>query len=334
MSASQASESANNRSLAFAGVLNKVLVELGHSVDWIDPDINFSFEELNSYDSILVGISPITSLAANRTYGALHIIDLMWDSQKLKFFIDAPQVNQITFSINSIKSNQDSFTKSFFSYRKDYKKVVSDEDLKLRLLQCVDKLANDTWPSVIYPSLPWSDSANIKKLLPINVSNLFAINLDSFLFEEIPFNDQRRDKWVVDTYKTDWAKSTIKTLVFPNFSMKWNKGVTDDQVFDQISRSSGVLITPYKKDGTWWSYRYVQALNALTPIATEWKESIKLGQEWAILAANIEDMSQETRKLLAMAQKDLYVGAVPEKERAKSILESMLGLVKTEENNE
>lgn len=326
MSAPQASNSANNKSLAFAGVLNKVLLESGYSVDWTDPNINLTREDLDAYDSVIVGISPITSLSANRAYGALHIIDLLWDSPKLKLFIDAPQVNQITFSINSIISNPSSFTKSFFSYRKDFNKVTADEVLRTRLLNCIYKLGNDSWPSVLYPSLPWSDPDRIKKLLPKNVTQIVPINLDSYLLEDPDNSTEKREKWVIDNYKTDWVKSTVKSLVIQHFPMKWNKGWTDIQVFEQISRSLGVLITPYKKDGTWWSYRYIQALNSSTPIATEWKESSRIGTAWTVLASSIEAMSPESRKLLAMAQRDLYVSFIPGKEKALTILKTALGL--------
>jgi hypothetical protein len=333
MSASQASESANKKSLNFAGVLNKVLTEVGHDVTWVDPDINFSYEDLDSYDSILVGISPLTSLAANRLYGALSIIDLMWDSPKLKLFIDAPKVNQITFSIKSIHSNPESFTKSFFSYRKDFSLVTSDELLKTRLFGAVEKLMDQDWPDVIYPTLPWSTPGKIKSLLPPNLKVLSGINLDSYLLQDLESEESRRDKWVADTHKTDWAKSTTASLIYPNSPMKWNKGWTDDQVLSQIEKSIGVLISPHKKDGTWWTYRYVQALNTLTPIATEWKESSKLGDAWEALASSIEAMHPENRRILAMAQKDLYKSYIPSKGLAGKILETTIGLNNNQENN-
>lgn len=333
MSAPQASKSANTKSLNFAGVLDKVLTEAGHNVTWVDPNIDLSFEDLDTYDSVLVGLSPLTSLAANRLYGALSIIDLMWESPKLRLFIDAPQVNQITFSIKSVYLNPESLIKSFFSYRKDFSKVTSNEVLKQRLLNTVSKLMNEEWPSVIYPSLPWSTSDQIKNLLPPNLKSLTGINLDSYLIENLESDEPRRDKWVADTYKTDWAKSTTKTLTYPNSPMKWNKGWTDDQVMSQIVKSIGVLISPHKKDGTWWTYRYIQALNTLTPIATEWKESSKLGDAWTPLAASIEAMHPENRRILAMAQKDLYISYIPSKGLAKQFLEAAIGLNNNQEND-
>jgi len=333
MSASQASRSANEKSLNFAGVLNRVLTDLGHNVVWIDPDINLSAEDLDRYDAVLVGISPLTSLSSNRAYGALSIIDHMWGSDKLRFFIDAPQVNQITFSIKAVHSNPDSLTKSFFSYRKNFSAVTSNQALADRLLKSISKLMTEEWPIVLYPSLPWSVVDRIKNLLPSNVKSLIGINLDSYLLEDLESDEIRRDKWVVDSYKTDWTKSTAGSLVYPNSPMRWNKGWTDEQVIAQIKKSIGVLITPHKKDGTWWTYRYIQALNTLTPISTEWKESSKLGDAWSSLAASIEAMHPENRRILSMAQKDLYVSYIPAKGLAGQLLEAAIGLNNNQENN-
>lgn len=334
MSAPQASSSANSKSMSFAAVLNKVFLELGHTVDWVGPDIKSTAEDLETYDLVLVGVSPLTSLSANRVYGALSIIDIMWSSPKLKLFIDAPKVDQITFSIKSIHSNPESLVKLFFSYRKDFNSASSDEKTKLRLLSAVDKLMNSQWPDVIYPALPWANPSRIKKLLPENLSTLTGINLDIFLLKDLEVLEPRRDKWVVDTYKTKWTDLVTNTLAYPHSPMRWNKGWTDVQVFEQISRSLGVLISPHKKDGTWWTYRYIQALNTQTPISTEWKESCKLGDSWSILATSIEAMPVESRKLLAMAQKDSYIASIPTREDAKQILETTLGLTINKENNE
>jgi hypothetical protein len=170
-------------------------------------------------------------------------------------------------------------------------------------------------------------------LLPPNLKSLTGINLDSYLIENLESDEPRREKWVADTYRTDWAKSTAASLIYPNSPMKWNKGWTDIQVLGQIMKSIGVLISPHKKDGTWWTYRYIQALNTLTPVATEWKESSKLGEPWSVLAANIEAMHPENRRILAMAQKDLYISYIPSKGLAKQFLEAAVGLNNNQENN-
>jgi hypothetical protein len=95
-------------------------------------------------------------------------------------------------------------------------------------------------------------------------------------------------------------------------------------VFEQISRSIGAIISPDKKDGTYWSYRYIQAMNSNTPVFTDWKESGSLGDAWNILATHIESMSQEKRDLIATAQRDIYLTSVPSKQSAVEILQKTI----------
>jgi hypothetical protein len=106
--------------------------------------------------------------------------------------------------------------------------------------------------------------------------------------------------------------------------MKMNKGSTDTDVSQQIARSVGVLLSPERRQGTWWSYRYAQAMNLGTPIVTEWKESHVIGSPWSVLAASVEEMSIEDRKHLSEAQKNAYLNAIPSKlEVTKTLYETM-----------
>lgn len=335
MSASQASPSANIRTLSFAGLLHRSLTEAGHDVVWGDPDVNQTKAALNKFDSVIVGVSPLTSLAANRVYGALSIIDHLWGSPKLSLFIDAPQVSQIESSINSIKSKPEAFAKDFFSYRKGYQQVAADEKLRSRLLKCVTKLSESEWPTVMYPALPWSKDGSVKKLLPSGVVDLVGINLDSYLIQDRFIFEERRQKWSVDNYKNDWVDATLKTLTFPHAPLKWNKGWTDSQVVEQIDRSIGVLIAPQKREGSWWTTRVGQALGSYTPVITDWKQSSSLGPEWDILAATFESMSDEKRLLIATAQRESYMSRIPTKLMAVELLESTIKVTNNqEESNE
>lgn len=329
MTAPQASENANARSLGFVGVLNVVLSDAGHDVTWISPSVHMTRESLEQFDSIIVGVTPITSVGANRAYGALSIIDNMWDSGKLTLLVDGPNSSQMEPSLRSVVTNPASLTKSFFSNRKEYSTVLADQSVATRLHSAVNHLLNDEWPTTIYSALPWSLPEDVK--LPVNAKkNLVPVNLDSYLIYEHPVAVDRRNKWVIDSPSTPWSTSILKTVELPNSLMKWNKGWDDNQVMDQFTRSIGALITSHKKDGTWWSYRYVQAINSNTPVATDWKFSSRLGAAWGSLASAIESMSQQLRDVLASAQRDLYVANIPNKQEAVEILEQTLKISRKE----
>lgn len=327
MTASQTSMSANTRNLAFSGVMYKALVAEGHDVTWADPDIFATPEFYSNFDSVIVGVAPITSLSANKAYGALKLINDLWGSPKLRLFVDAPQTNQLAVSFRSIVSNPDSLIKPFFSYRKNYSAVCSSTDLQKSILNAVSLLLDSNWPVTIYPKLPWKSINATGSKLPENIANnLSGINLDAYIIEPELTEEDRVSKWVSDEADSYWTKRTLKTLMLPISPMKINKGATDVDVLGQIKRSIGCLITPHKNDGTWWTYRYIQALNSLTPVVTEWKESVVIGPEWSMLGATLETYSQEQKKLLAMAQREIYIANIPNKKEAKKILETILGI--------
>jgi hypothetical protein len=326
MSAPHVSTDANLRSLSFASLLIHVFNQQGHEVVQADPEMNWELEDLKIYDKVLVGLSPITSLSANRTYGALHVISLLCGDSRLAFYIDAPEPTRIASSLRAIKKNPDNLVKPFYSYRKGYTQANSPDVLK-RLIGTIDSLLVDAWPVTLYPMLPWTAHEDIQEQLPEAARpSLKGINLDRYLITEPESSDvERTEKWVVENFSTPWTKSTVATLTQPTVPMKWNKGWGDEKVADQIARGTGALISPHQ-NGTWWTYRIVQCLNTLTPVATDWRESGFIGSSWMQLASAIEHMSQEERTQLAKDQRSAYLNAIPTKRDAAITLTESLKL--------
>jgi hypothetical protein len=325
MSAQHASPSSNQKNLNFAGVVSSVIGASGHEVTWASPSVYMTKESLDAYDVVLVGVCPITSVGANRVYGALSVISLLWGSNKLRLFVDGPSQSQIEVSLKSSLSNPQSIVKSFFSYRKEYSNVSSDLDIQSRIMNGIELLLNEDWVTTIVPSLPWTQFEHIK-LSKNAKSNLELVNLDAHLIINQPTSNEKAEKWCVDSYSSKWSKSVVSSLTLPHSPMKWSKGWTDEQVMSQVSRSVGAIISPDQRDGTWWSYRYIQALNSNTPIVTDWKDSQSLGFEWTILASSIESMSQQKKDLLATAQKELYVASIDSKKKSTDKLKNILGV--------
>jgi hypothetical protein len=327
MTAPQASPSSNSRNLAFAGVLNSVLTKRGHSVVWGDPELDITEDFFNQFDLVLVGVGAITSLSANRVYGALNIIDMLWGSDKLKLFLDAPGTSQVGASLRSIAANPTQLLKEFYSYRKGYKEVISNVALSSRIANAVQKLAAEQWPKTLYPSLPWKSDIDAGKKLPINAApSLVGVNLDAHLILDQPIFEDKTPKWVVDSTTLKDTQKLVATLGFPISPMKWNKGCTDDQVMDQIARSTGAIIATNKGDGSWWTYRYVQAFNSLTPVYTSWDETFVIGESWSLLAHSIEDLTMDQKIKLAVTQRLDYLNSIPNKETSIKSLEDALNI--------
>lgn len=324
MSASQTSVNANKRSLSFAGVIEKALTETGSQVIMLEPDITWERENLDYYDVVLVGVSPLTSLSAHYAYGALHVINLLKGSDKLRLFIDAPNPAQISASLRAITAWPDNLVKPFYSNRRGHS-LASQDNTRNALMQAVTLLDKETWPTTIFPHLPWGDKKAVSADLPKGAQNsLHGVNLDSFLLKRPndPLED-RTARWAADNPDSTWTKKILATLRYPAMPMKWNKGWSDLQVEEQVRQCVGALITPHKNT-TWWTYRYAQAMNTATPIATEWKESCVVSHHWAYLASTIEDMSPKQRIDLSLEQSRTYLAAVGSKKDAVDYLHGLI----------
>jgi len=325
MTAPHASVNANTINLSFAGAVCKALSKAGHEVTWADPSVFMTRKSLEQFDAILVGIAPPTSLGANRIYGALSVIDLMKDSSKLHLFVDSPTKSQIEVGIRALISDKDKVTKDFYSYRKEFSAVKNDTEILNRVLGGLTYLYEQEWPKTLVASLPWTTHESVK-LAPNAKKNLELINLDALLIEEIGEHPvERVGKWVTES-QTKWSDGIVSTLTNPCVKMRWNKGWGDAQVMEQICRSIGAIISPDKKDGTSWNYRYVQAVASQTPVVTDWKESMRIGESWAVLAPVLDTMNQSGRDFLALAQKESYLTAIPKVSKSLELLESALDI--------
>lgn len=324
MTASHCSKTSNQRSLGFSGAINIALSsDPNIDVVWGPPSVGMTKNFLEQFDSVVVGVSPLTSLSANYVYGALNIISEMKDSPKLSLLVDTSSPRHIGLSLNKSVSSASNLTKPIFSSRKDANHVFNDSSTLKKLYDAVEFLAKEAWPKTIYASLPWKlvESLNLPKNAKQNIK---FINLDSYLIDQESHVLSRSDKWVVDNYTSRWTKKTLTTHILPDAPMKWSRGVTDAQVMEQICRSIGVVISPDDRDGTYWNYRYAQALTSGTPIATYWQESSVLSESWAVLSSKIDTVSSPERDALAKAQKTSYLDSILKKKEALDNLKFLL----------
>ncbi len=326
MTAPHTSPIANEKSLSFAGIIYKSLKDQGHTVVMTDADLSWTRESIDYYDVVLIGIAPIMSLSANSSYGALHLLDLMWNDPRLTLIIDAPKPEQIAASLRAISLNNDLLTKQFYTNRKGYQFASNPENAK-RLISTVEGLLHDPLPPMMYPSLPWNDSSLLLQLLPLKIQSIKAINLDALVLSPNPdaLYTTRISRWAADDIKSAWTAKILPTLIYPAMPMRLNKSWTDKIIEEQLKYAMGALITPHKKR-TWWTYRYVQALNVCTPIVTEWRDSARVGASWSTLASVVESLSASERRDLALAQASEYMKAIPSKQDTVQQLQEELGI--------
>ena len=336
MSAPQASRRLGARTTSFAALLDAALKTVGHEVTWAPASVDWTEKDLEQYDLALVGLAPLTSLSANYAYGALNVVDLLKDGDRLALFFDAPQPRQLLVALKAVTVDDQTLVKPFYRARKEYQKVL-DPTVAERLLRAARWLLEArSWPVTLYPVLPWRQDYEVAAVLPTGArESLVPVNLDAFVTQPtVQVGVQERLHWSIDQLNTDWARSTASTLVLPSKPMRLHKGWTDKEVYEQLLRSVGAVITPHKPGGTWWSPRYVQALYTRTPVATDWRESASLGGAWNVLAASIEAMNPEARTALATEQLSAYLNNIPTAAEATQRLQTALGLDYEERQND
>lgn len=327
MASSHAKESPN---ITFFGTMVDVCREFADSVDVLTPSIEWTEEYLNSYDAVFVGILPPTSPSANKLYGALNVISLMAGSSKLKFVVDHPQIWQFKSSIASVSKNIDSIFAPFYRTKSEYKSAIANKE---KFSKAIEFLSSSNWPTTIYPSLPWkSDESVLEFISGVSSENLVGLNFDSFLIsEEFPGFVSRVDEWLIEAANTSWANKITKLTSYSTDKVKPSIRSTDLEILSRISSSAGLIVAAQDRGvGTWWSYRLIQAINSVTPVITEWKESHVISHSWGVLIGEVEDMDSTDRIKLAMAQKTSYLKSIPTQDEA---IESLKKLIATDKEN-
>jgi hypothetical protein len=184
----------------------------------------------------------------------------------------------------------------------------------------------------LHPSLPWnSEDTNVS--FPVGARDVsLGINYDSEMISETATSDRfdtREQKWLIDSKSGQWNEMVSQLVHHPIELLKESKAKTDYDALVSLVNSTGLLVAPQKRQGgTWWSYAIVQALASLTPIASDWRETMALGDCWNNLPAAIEEMSVADRYLLATDQRRTYLESVPTKEETLETINNLLNRAK------
>ena len=321
MASSHTKPSANT---SFFGTLVRA-IETFATVEWATPSVTWTKEFLDQYDSVVVGIIPPTSLSANKVYGAMHVINVLHDSPKLTLVVDSPQLWQFKASLASVARDVSSIFTSFYLKRREYK-LASSPEISNSIQSAADKLLNLPWPRTIYPELPWKTVDEVSKFISTEgAENLVGVNLDAMLLDNPAPAKSPAPVWVADSPSSAWTKKIEKLLSLPTIPLKSTPRDTDEQVFDRISSSFGLLVSPQDRGvGTWWSYRYVQALNSSVPIVSDWRDTGALSNNWYVLGSTLEESSHEERLAVAKAQREDYIRSIPSEDQSIRLIKSLI----------
>ena len=307
---------------SFFTVLDSVLSEHAE-ITWASPELSWKVEDLEKYDLIIFGLLPPTSLSANKLYGALNVLGLMFDSPKLKLVVDSPQVWQYKNSIAASIKNPSILFGNFYAKREGYQKALKNPSI---VEKAIAHMMVTEWPTIIYPSLPWNTDEKVASLLGFgDEKKVLGVNFDSlFINPETP-RIGRKDYWSVENIKNSWLEYVNKSTVFPKEPTKLGRKTDDDYALEVIRSGVGLIIPPQERTLlTWWNYRIIQALNTSTPLVTYWPDTLGFSSSWSMLAYQVEDMSPAQRQQLASTQRGVYLEALPSTSELSAEVEKIL----------
>jgi len=321
MSSSHCKESKNE---SFFKTISKAYSEFAE-VTWSIPKLSWKRSDLENFDEIVFGFAPPTSVGANYLYGAVHVMNLMYESPKFKIVVDSPQMWQYKNSVRAFKRDPDQIFGSFYSSRRDYNEAKNGK-LRAEAEQLAQKMATVSWPVTYVPSLPWSVEESLKaKVGFINSESIVPLNLDALLLTKDTPKINRSNQWAVDNINSSWWKKLKATLRYPEMSIKSGKKPKDLEAEERINMCMALAVAPQdRKIGTWWSYRYIQGLNTTTPIVTQWQDTLNFSSEWAYLAYQLEDMEPYERQQVAFDQIRSYKDGIPDRNSAVSKLKNIV----------
>lgn len=316
----------------FFGEISK-LVETFSDVEWKAPSVLWTKDYLDKYDAVFVGIVPPTSPSANKLYGAMHVIDLLFESPKLTLVIDHPQLWQFKHGFSSISKNVDNIFSKFYSLRKEFS--LAKEAYLSSILSANEKLLSKEWPKTIYPSLPWnSKDTMVKNLDGLLVNNLIGINIDSWLINEPKTSSVRNRVWVADHPKTKWTTSISKLLEFDVLPLKEHRKSSQNESELKLKNNFGLLLSPQDRGvGVWWSYQMIQAINTGTPILSNWQETKVLGNSWNLLGSDLESADSYDILDIVNDQRESYIRSIPNKGDSIESLKNILNISLNGEKN-
>lgn len=278
-------------------------------VVWMSPDINWSLADVDKFDLVVFGFMPPTSLSANKIYGAMNVLALMFDSPKLKIVIDSPQTWQYKNSISAVTRDPELLLNRSYEKREGYSLIKKNVGI---LDRAAAHMLVSPWPEILYPSLPWNSVDTVASALKfVDTSALTPINLDSLLLKpELP-RIGRKDFWSIENPKNSWVDSLSKVTSFPKTPTKLGRKTDDAYALNVVQESMGLLIPPQERNMlTWWNYRLIQAINTQTPVVTYWPATQKYDHSWSMIAYQVEDMSPSERQHLAARQRDSYLSGI------------------------
>lgn len=291
------------KEVAFAWLLAEALRGNGYEVEHRNPSVVEDFAE---FDHVFLGLAPLHGLGSNRAYGVLAAALRTWGTGRLSFFVDDPNVGNVTGGLRTMATEPDRLVKPFFAYKLEYE-AASKPEVAQWLQAGVKMLHEQEWPRLLMPGHTWfTDHAVLEKKIPQAVGRIEAIDLTAFLPEvdltTLEVEETPQQHWICEAGPDDkWLRQQRPTFAVHRIGKDGDKKLPDRHLVAAYKSNWGVLQPPIVPPG-WWSSRIGYARQAETLYVTRWQDVAVLGDAYTVLPDRVEALSLEEREELVVDQ--------------------------------
>jgi hypothetical protein len=322
------------KEVAFSWLLAEALRSLGYEVEHRNPTILESYED---FDHVFIGLAPLHGIGSNRMYGVLAASLKLWQSDRLSFYVDDPNVGNVTGGLKTMANEPKRLVKPWFSYKLEHG-LASQPEYAEWLQAGVRMLHEQQWPRLIVPAHPWFQGHDVvAKKVPQAAGNVVTLDLTAFLptIETEDWGDSEgpAHQWVCEAAADDkWLRQQQSMIdVYRISGAKKDKTrssarVSDKRLVNLYMRSWGVLQPPVVPTG-WWNSRIGYARQVLAPYVTKWQDVQALGDPYVVLPHTVAAFDRDARDALAQEQAQAFDRAIPSKELVQSYVSELVNKI-------
>lgn len=309
---SQCSEAAQKRSTRFAGLLSTAINSSGDQSFIAPPTVLVTPRDIEQYDSVIVGLAPMSSLSSNHIYGALYTLGLALDAGNGKILFDAPDPQSVFKSFKSVIANPSLLVKEIYAPRSGYNEVVHDDKVRNKIIETIELISNEGVPTII-PSVPYFQATRKDYGIPDSTihSDLITLNFDLMRVPKTGISLDSAKCWSSESINSKWSKTIEKTLSKTVLPLKRSAYDSEFEYVDRLRNSIGFLLNTHRNDLPWWSPNILLALSNGVPVFSDWRHTGILGDCWGDLPSNSEMYSPNERLSLSLMQLDSYQQNIP-----------------------
>jgi hypothetical protein len=145
--------------MTFAGCIRDAINAAGGTAEiaeWWEGSLSPS-----DWDVVLVGIGSPLAASSSRMYSALRVVSRMWGDDRLRLFVDDPNMRVIRNAITAANKEPQRIVAPFLHKRQHYDEVASNEnsDALDEAIDGIRMLADQdsAWqPALLLPAYPWA----------------------------------------------------------------------------------------------------------------------------------------------------------------------------------